>query len=190
MQSGRASLRPRHMGPRSARPSTMASTSSATTAGSIRASASTTRRAPTGHERGDRMTFDVAHLEQRLRELSAKHRVTGASLAILDGDQSIETATGLINQETGVEVTTDTLFQIGSITKVFTTTLVMQLVDEGRVELDAPVRTYLPELGLKDPSANEAVTVRHFLTHTSGIEGDRLVDTGRGDDSPERFVPT
>src|SRR5437764_5255618 len=178
MQSGRASLRPRHMGPRSARPSTMASTSSATTAGSIRASASTTRRAPTGHERGDRMTFDVERLEQRLRELSAKHRVTGASLAILDGDQSIEAATGVINQETGVEVTSDTLFQIGSITKVFTTTLVMQLVDEGRVDLDAPVKTYLPEFRVADDDATESVTDRQLLDHNSGIDGDFFENTG------------
>src|SRR5439155_14705543 len=154
----------------------------------IRASASTTRRAPTGHERGDRMTFDVERLEQRLRELSAKHRVTGASLAILDGDDVTEAATGLINQETGVEVTTDTLFQIGSISKVFTTTLVMQLVDEGLVELDAPVKKSLPEFRVADDKATERVTVRQLLDHTSGIDGDFFEDTGRGDDCVERYV--
>ena len=62
-------------------------------------------------------------------------------------------ASGVLNLDTGVEATADSLFQIGSITKVWTTTLVMQLVDEGRVELDAPVRRYLPELPRRPTTA-------------------------------------
>ena len=59
-------------------------------------------------------------------------------------------ATGVCSTATGIDVTTDTLFQIGSITKVWTATLVMQLVDEGLVDLDAPVKTYLPDFSLAD----------------------------------------
>ena len=86
--------------------------------------------------------------------------------------------------------TTESLFQIGSITKVWTTTVVMQLVDEGLVELDAPLRRYIPEFSVGDESVAEAVTIRHLLTHSSGIDGDNFADTGRGDDALEKYVAT
>ncbi|HEY7045386.1 MAG TPA: serine hydrolase domain-containing protein, partial [Nocardioidaceae bacterium] len=72
--------------------------------------------------------------------------------------------------------------------KVWTATVVMQLVDEGLVELDAPVAEVLPELRLSDPDVAKRVTVRHLLTHTSGIDGDIFTDTGRGDDCLEKYV--
>src|SRR5262249_30889547 len=86
------------------------------------------------------------------------------------------------------ETTTDSLFQIGSITKIFTTTLVMQLVDAKLVDLDAPVQRYVPDFELAEAGAAARITVRHLLTHTSGIEGDYFEDFGRGDDSIERYV--
>ncbi len=64
----------------------------------------------------------------------------------------------------------------------------MQLVDEGLLDLDAPVADVLPELRLADPDVTKQVTVRHLLTHTSGIDGDVFTDTGRGDDCVEKFV--
>jgi CubicO group peptidase (beta-lactamase class C family) len=57
---------------------------------------------------------------------------------------------------------------IGSLSKAFTATAVLQLVDAGRIRLDEPVRTYLPELALGDPAA-AAITVRHLLNQTSGL---------------------
>ena len=66
----------------------------------------------------------------------------------------------------------------------------MQLVDEGHIELDAPVRRYLPSFRVADDRVSEAVTIRHLLTHTSGIDGDHFADTGRGDDVLERYVET
>jgi CubicO group peptidase (beta-lactamase class C family) len=100
----------------------------------------------------------------------------------------VTAAYGVLNKETGVSVTTDSLFQIGSITKVWTATVAMQLVDEGLLDLDAPLVTVLPELRLSDPDATKEVTARHLLTHTSGIDGDIFDDTGRGDDCLEKYV--
>jgi CubicO group peptidase (beta-lactamase class C family) len=71
---------------------------------------------------------------------------------------------------------------------VWTAALVLQLAGEGLVELDAPVRRYLPEFGVLDPAATEAVTVRQLLTHTGGFEGDLFEDTGRGDDAVGKLV--
>jgi CubicO group peptidase (beta-lactamase class C family) len=64
----------------------------------------------------------------------------------------------------------------------------MQLVDEGLLDLDAPVAEVLPELRLADPEVAKTVTMRHLLNHTSGIDGDVFTDTGRGDDCVERYV--
>lgn len=141
-----------------------------------------------------RPEIDPQHWQQRLEELAAKHAVPGASLAVFrlgaDGadDELVEAATGVLNKSTGVEVTTDSVFQIGSITKVWTATLVMQLVDEGKLDLDAPVVDVLPDLRLADAEVARQVTMRHLLNHTSGIDGDVFTDTGRGDDTLEKYV--
>ncbi|MEX0874219.1 MAG: serine hydrolase [Actinomycetota bacterium] len=130
----------------------------------------------------------ISDVQAALETLARQHKVPGASLGILHGSELVEFVTGVANRNTGVPVTTNTLFQIGSNTKVYTATLVMQLVDEGLVDLDAPVKKYLPKLKLADGKALEVITVRHLMTHTSGIEGDYFDDFGRGDDGIEKFV--
>ena len=129
--------------------------------------------------------------QQRLDELVRRHGVPGASLAVLaDGDVSTA-ASGILNAGTGVTATPDSVFQIGSITKIFTTMLVMRLADEHQLDLDQKVAELLPELRLADADADALgrITVRHLLTHTSGIPGDHFVDTGRGDDAVAKYVP-
>jgi CubicO group peptidase (beta-lactamase class C family) len=127
-------------------------------------------------------------IQARLDALARLHRVPGAVLAVSKGDELLDFATGVINARTGVDATTDSVFQIGSNTKLMTATLVMQLADAGKIELDAPVRRYLPSFGLAEPGAADEITIRHLLTHTSGIEGDYLQGFGRGDDAVERYV--
>ncbi len=112
----------------------------------------------------------------------------GMTLGLLQ-DGAVELlAAGVASLETGFPVLADTAFQAGSISKIFTTTLVMQLVDEGRLSLDAPAVTYLLDLRLGDPAATATVTLRHLLTHTSGFFGDRFDDHGGGDDALARAV--
>ncbi|MBM0230825.1 beta-lactamase family protein [Micromonospora sp. STR1_7] len=138
------------------------------------------------------MSVDIDHWTRRLAALAEEHRVPGATLGILrvtpDSDEVAEAAHGLLSLRTGVETTTDSLFQIGSISKVWTATLVMQLVDEGRLNLDAPLLDVLPELRLRDAEVTKRLTMRHLLTHTSGIDGDIMTDTGRGDDCLEKYA--
>jgi CubicO group peptidase (beta-lactamase class C family) len=81
-----------------------------------------------------------------------------------------------------------TLFQVGSTGKTFTATAVMRLVEQGRVDLAAPVRAYLPGLRLRDPEVAGRVTVLHLLNHTAGWTGDFFEDTGWGDDALARYV--
>jgi CubicO group peptidase (beta-lactamase class C family) len=105
----------------------------------------------------------------------------------VDGEVA-QSVTGVVNRRTGVEATPDSLFMIQSVTKVWTATLVMQLVDDGLVELDVPVRTYLPGFRTADDQASAEITVRHLLTHTGGFEGDLWAATTAGDDALQRFV--
>lgn len=141
-------------------------------------------------------SIDQQHWQRRLDELAAKHKVPGATLAIRRAgepseelnDELVEAATGVLSTATQVAVTTDSVFQIGSISKVWTATLVMQLVDQGSLDLDAPVVEVLPDLQLVDPDVTKNVTMRHLLTHTCGVDGDVFTDTGRGDDCVEKYV--
>ncbi|NRQ36358.1 beta-lactamase family protein [Nonomuraea sp. NN258] len=124
----------------------------------------------------------------KLAELIAEYDVPGAAVAYLHQGETREFAAGTLNRDTGVEVTTDALFQIGSVTKLYTATLLMRQVERGRLTLDTPVRAVLPEFAVSDPRASAAVTVRHLLSHTSGIDGDLFLDTGRGDDCLAKYV--
>jgi CubicO group peptidase (beta-lactamase class C family) len=109
-------------------------------------------------------------------------------LGIWAGGEETVVAHGVLNTATGVDVTPDSLFQIGSVSKVWTATMIMQLAQEGRLSLDTPVARLLPGAAVGDPDAGAEVTVAHLLTHTSGIDGDIFTDTGRGDDCVERYV--
>lgn len=113
-------------------------------------------------------------LQSLLDELREQHGVVGASLGILKGDEIEVYASGLLNLDTRVACTPDSVFQIGSIGKVFTATLVLQLVDEEKLDIDASVIEYLPDFALADHSAARSVTIRQLLNHTSGIDGDFL----------------
>ncbi|MFC0625725.1 serine hydrolase domain-containing protein [Kribbella deserti] len=129
-----------------------------------------------------------AWLEQRLPELLAEYKVPGAAVAVLADDEVIDAAAGVLSKATGVEATVDSVFQVGSITKVWTTTLAMQLVDEQLLDLDKTVRSYLPDFEIGDKAARDQITVRQLMCHLSGFEGDIFTDTGQGDDCVEKYL--
>ena len=134
----------------------------------------------------------LTDLAPELKAVIDGHRrgddIPGVTLAVKAADEVMESAAGILNLNTGIEATPDSLFQIGSITKTFTATLVMQLVDEGLVDLDKPARAYVPEFSLADREAAESITVRQLLCHTSGFDGEVFDDFGRGDDAVARYV--
>ncbi|MER6974882.1 serine hydrolase domain-containing protein [Nocardioides sp. NPDC000445] len=136
------------------------------------------------------MSLAVARswIESELPALMARRRVPAAAVGVLQDGQVIDHAYGILNLATGVEATTDSLFQVGSITKLWTTDLVMRLVDEGRVGLDDEIRRHLPGFTVADEEAAATITIRQLLSHTAGFEGDIFTDHGPGDDAVERFV--
>ncbi|MFF3976381.1 serine hydrolase [Streptomyces sp. NPDC001828] len=134
------------------------------------------------------MKADMEHWAGRLAALSAESKVPGASLAFYCDGQTYECATGVLNTATGAPVRTDSLFQIGSVTKVWTATQLMLLAERGLITLDTPVVDVLPGFRVGDAEATATITLRHLLTHTSGIDGDLFLDTGRGDDCLAHYV--
>lgn len=122
-------------------------------------------------------------LDAKIHEVMARLGVPGVGLGILIDGAEYTTGFGVTNVTYPSLVDAGTLFQIGSITKTFTATLSMRLVEDGVLDLDAPVRRYLPDLALKDESTAERVTMRHLLQHTGGWQGDYFADFGRGDDA-------
>jgi CubicO group peptidase (beta-lactamase class C family) len=131
---------------------------------------------------------NVARWTLRLKELAERAEVPGAVLGIWADGEEILAASGVLNTATGVTATTDSLFQVGSITKVWTATMIMQLTEERQLSLDTTVAEVLPRARIGIEDIGGQVTIRHLLTHTSGIEGDLFTDTGRGDDCVKRYV--
>ena len=104
-------------------------------------------------------------LQKRLDQLRERYGVPGISVTILfpDGTSWVGVS-GLANVATGAPVTASTAFAIASVSKTFTAALVLALAHDGTVDLDEPVRTYLPEV-----KVNATITVRELLDHTSGL---------------------
>jgi CubicO group peptidase (beta-lactamase class C family) len=127
-------------------------------------------------------------LQRTVDAVREKHKVPGVSVALYAGGEVSLAASGVGNVTSGVEMTTDTIMHIGSITKIFNATLLMQLVDEGSVSLERPVIEYLPDFKLGDAEAARTITVEQLVNHTSGIGGNLLPDAGHDGETIERAV--
>ena len=125
-------------------------------------------------------------LQARLDELRGKHGVPGAAVAVRHGDDETAWFSGSSSMDGGEPLDERSVFELGSVSKTYTATALMTLVADGTLALDEPVSTYLPEL----PVGERAVTLRHLLDHTSGLDGDHIVDTGSEDDAIQLYVAT
>ena len=115
-----------------------------------------------------------ASFEQLLAELDtlrAEHEVAGFALTVVSGRHGLQTgAGGVADRDSGRPVTADTLFRIGSITKTFNALAVMLLVEQGRLDLDTPLRKIATDVPLENPWADtHPVRVAHLLEHSSGL---------------------
>jgi CubicO group peptidase (beta-lactamase class C family) len=101
----------------------------------------------------------------------AEHQIPGLALAIVHKNEIIYTQGYGAADPDGLPVTPQTPFILGSCSKSFTALAVMQLVEAGEIELDAPVMTYLPWFTMAGPGDAALITVRHLLEQTSGLSG-------------------
>ncbi|MBU3060872.1 beta-lactamase family protein [Nocardia sp. NEAU-G5] len=135
---------------------------------------------------------NTAHTDAALSDFVARtateYNIPGVSVGIWADGREIFAAHGVTSIENPLPVTENTLFCLGSIAKTFTSTTVMHLVAQGKIDLDAPVRRYVPELVLADARAAATMTVKNLLNHTSGLGVRLVVETGDGDDALAGFV--
>jgi CubicO group peptidase (beta-lactamase class C family) len=109
-------------------------------------------------------------LEPLVRRLMARDQIPGVAVGVVERGQLVfARGYGYRDLDRRLPVTPDTLFALGSCSKAFTATAIAQLADEGRLSLDTPVRTYLPDFSLEDPLASATLTTRDLLTHQSGL---------------------
>jgi CubicO group peptidase (beta-lactamase class C family) len=127
-------------------------------------------------------------LQDKVTELGTELGVVGVAVGVLADGEEFYAFHGVTSVENPLPVDATTYFQFGSTGKTYTATAMMRLVDQGKVDLDAPVRTYLPEFALKDDDVAQRVTVLQLFNHTAGWEGDMMDKTGDGDDAIEKYV--
>ncbi|TXH42981.1 MAG: class A beta-lactamase-related serine hydrolase [Actinobacteria bacterium] len=115
----------------------------------------------------------VSTLQADVPKMMAAAGTVGLMVTLVDGNETLwSEGFGFADKQAGTPVTANTSFHIGSVSKTMTATAVMQLVKEGKVDLDAPLRQYVPEFTLQPAGAADAITVRSVLDHHSGIPGD------------------
>jgi len=116
----------------------------------------------------------IAALSEYVEAEMKDKRIPGLSIALVDGREPAGTEIvwargfGVADPETGTPATADTVYRVGSVSKLFTDIAVMQLVERGELDLDAPVQTYLPELEPENPFGG-AITLRALMSHRSGL---------------------
>jgi CubicO group peptidase (beta-lactamase class C family) len=133
-------------------------------------------------------TIDEKQLQTKLSELAEQLEVPGVSVGVYKEGEEQYAFHGVTSVENPLPVDENTIFQFGSTGKTYTATAILRLVERGEIDLHAPVRTYVPELRLKDEDVARNVTVLHLLNHTAGWAGDLFKGTGDGDDALAKYV--
>lgn len=133
-------------------------------------------------------TPSLRELHAKVRAGMTKYAIPGAAIGVWTRGRPHLQGFGVTNVDHPVPVDADTVFRIGSVTKTFTGTALMRLVEQGAIHLDHPVRTYLPEFRTAEPAVGAGTSVRQLLNHSAGWLGDYLYDTGRGDDALVRYL--
>jgi CubicO group peptidase (beta-lactamase class C family) len=126
--------------------------------------------------------MNSANLYEDIATACQSTKVPGYIAGVYHNGQQRIAAYGVANVVTDAPMREDTGFLFGSVTKLLTTTLVLQQVERGAVDLDERVVAYLPEFKLPTPGAADRILVRHLLSHTNGIDADLFFPraTGRG----------
>jgi CubicO group peptidase (beta-lactamase class C family) len=114
----------------------------------------------------------IDELRAKISGILLREQVPGAGIALVDGDQILWAGgVGVADRATARPVTADTLFRVGSITKSFVALALVQLAEQGRIDLDAPVAALAPELAIRNRwAAVQPITVAHLLEHTAGFD--------------------
>jgi len=127
-------------------------------------------------------------LSELVAATATRFGIPGVAVGVWADGREHYACHGVTSVDNPLPVDPDTLFLLGSVTKTYTATALLRLVADGRVELEAPVRRYVPELRLKDDRAAAQVTVLQLLNHTAGLDWGLIADFGEGDDALAAYV--
>ena len=141
--------------------------------------------APSVAQSSNRFAALIAFAQAKMTE----HRVPGVAIGIVDNGAISTRGLGITNVDDPLPVTEHTVFPIASISKTFAATAAMRLVEQGKIDLKAPVRKYLPDFKAGDDNISRDVTVWNLLTHSPGWEG-QVSGPERGEDTLRNFVAT
>src|SRR6266699_1013844 len=128
---------------------------------------------------------DLARIDAYISEQMQADHIPGLALGLVHNDQIVHMRGFGEADQSGRAVTPQTPFILASVSNSFTALAIMQLVEAGKVELDAPVQRYLPWFRVADPTASARITVRQLLNQTSGIPG---TDSAPGKTTVEQQV--
>lgn len=124
-------------------------------------------------------------LTERIEQLRLENNIAGMSVAVTDINGTIYKAGFGYENALRPEVPTypDAMYKIASMTKTVTAVVILRLCQEGVLDLETPIQKYLPWLTLSRPEAENTMTLRHLLTHTSGLPNDDYLPEGTRDES-------
>jgi len=126
----------------------------------------------------------VAELERIINHEMETKGIPSFSIALVDGEELVWAKTfGMSDYENNIPATNETIYKIGSVSKLFTDIAIMQLVEKGELDIDAPVTTYVPEFQPENPFGTE-ITLRQLMTHRSGLVREPPVGNYFDDEEP------
>lgn len=135
---------------------------------------------------------DIQEIDSYVLEQMKDLGIPGVAIGIVRGDQIVYTQGYGVADDTGRAMTSDTPFLIASLSKPITALGIMQLVEEGKINLDAPVQMYLPWFRVADEEVSSKITIRHLLHQTSGFDERegyvRNLSTDSSDDALETSI--
>lgn len=137
---------------------------------------------PTSIGRGDGQVVEN-YIAQKIEYEMARTHIPGLSIALVDNQKVVwAKGFGLANREKGIPATAQTLYRVGSISKLLTVVAALQLVEAGKLDLDQPIQHWLPELSLRAPDGSLAkISIRQLMSHHAGLARDRI----KGSTDPE-----
>lgn len=127
------------------------------------------------------------YLSDYIQQEMKRSNITGLSVALVDGQKTLwSDGFGYANKEQAVKATSNTVYRAGSVSKIFNAIAVMQLVDQGKLDINQPLVEYLPQFSIKSRfGSTDGITLRTLLSHHSGIPGD-FID-GMWSENPASF---
>lgn len=132
----------------------------------------------------DTDVLDKEALTTELERLRTENKIVGMVVAVTDGEATIyQQSFGVDDMDVpDVPANPHAIYRIGSLSKTFTAFLALRLCEAGILDLDTPIKAYVPDLTLSIPNATESITLRHLLTHTAGFYGNEIMGQGPTDE--------